>query len=252
MSKLLNALAERLYPGELYCVCCGKIIDWSRPYGLCDNCMENIKWTKGRLCSKCGKMLSPSNQGKVCCNCRANNHSFDRGFACTEYGMYDRSLVFALKSGEKPAIARILGEIMADRMLSEFTKAELRNRYDLLVPVPVTEERILTRGYNQAALISEYFAEKTGLAYNGEILYRKQDTAKMKGLTPTERRINVRGSFDIIKSKKDCVYNASCLIIDDIITTGATADEMAMVLKNNGANRIDILSFANGADVIKS
>lgn len=253
--NLMEMLAERIYPGELYCLCCGKAIDWSRPYGLCDNCMTNMKWATGRICKKCGKLLSENNPEDICYNCRAIAHKFNRGYTCTEYGEIGRAMVYALKYDEKPAIARSIGEIMADRMLSEFTKEELAARYNLLVPVPVAAERLATRGYNQAALIAEFFAEKTGLPYSGEVLKRCNETAKLKGLTPAERRMSLHDSFALIAgsaARPNPVIGASCLIIDDIMTTGATADEIAGVLYNNGATNVDFLSFASGADVIKS
>ena len=137
-------------------------------------------------------------------------------------------------------------------MLQEYSTNELSARYDLLVPVPISRDRLYTRGYNQAALIAEYFAERTCLAYNGEILRRIKDTDKMKGLTPAERRRNIRGSFGIIPGREKLVKGANCLVIDDIQTTGATADEVASVLLENGAKNVEFLSFASGADVIKS
>lgn len=274
----MEMLAERIYPGELYCLCCGKAIDWSRPYGLCDSCMTNMKWATGRLCKKCGKLLSDNNPEDICYNCRAIAHSFNRGYTCTEYGEVGRAMVYALKYDEKPAIARSIGEIMADRMLSEFTKEELASRYDLLVPVPVASQRLATRGYNQAALIAEFFADNTGLPFRGEVMRRCKETTAMKGLTPAERRRNLSGSFALISGANGSalshalaegfalspalaggsaldstpVTGASCLIVDDIMTTGATADEIATVLYSGGAANVDFLSFASGADVIKS
>ncbi len=252
IKKFFNELAERLYPGELYCLCCGKAIDWSRPYSMCDSCREAIKWTRGRLCRRCGKMLSPNNTEDLCYNCRANEHIFDHGYSCSEYDAHDRSLVYSLKYDEKPEIARIIGAVMADRMLSEFTKEELIGKYNLLVPIPISDERRSIRGYNQAALIAEYFAEKTGLPYYGEVLKRQRETSAMKGLTPAERKLNLVGSFALLERARDRVEDSSCLIIDDIVTTGATVDAAASVLKANGANNVDFASFASGADVIKS
>lgn len=252
IKNILSELAERIYPGELYCHCCGKAIDWSRPYGLCDDCMRGIRWTNGRRCNRCGKLLSDNNPDDVCYNCKANSHTFDHGFTCTEYDAHDRSMVYSMKYDDKPAIARALGEIMADRMLSEFTPAELQDRYDMLVPIPISDDRRSIRGYNQAALLAEFFAEKTGLNYSGEILTRTKETTAMKGLTPDERRLNLQGCFGLRRGTEREIRGASCLVIDDIVTTGATVDAAAAVLKENGARNVDFLSFASGADVIKS
>lgn len=249
---ILKSILEALYPDNLYCHCCGKIIDWSRAYGLCDKCMEQIKWVGDRRCVKCGKILSENNPLDICYNCKENKHVFRRGFTCSEYGNINRSMIYSLKYDEKPAISRAIGEIMADRMLSEYTMSELRERYSLLVPVPVSVERMQTRGYNQAALIAEYFAKGTGLTFDGEILERCRSTEAMRGLTPEQRRLNIHGSIQVLEYMKDRVLNADCLIVDDIMTTGTTADEIATVLYHNGAHSVDFISFANGADVIKS
>lgn len=250
--RLLDKFLELVYPDALYCNCCGKVIDWSRPYGLCDTCMRSIRWATGRLCDRCGKILSQSNPGETCFNCRANPHSFSHGYTCTEYNVQTRAMVYNLKYNNNPAVARSLGSILADRMLQDFTSSELAETYDLLVPVPISAERRLQRGYNRAALICEYFADAARLPYCGEVLERVEETRAMKGLTPPERRRNMKNCFDIRPGFRDRIDGAVCLIIDDIVTTGATADEIAALLLASGAARADILSFASGADVIKS
>lgn len=196
--------------------------------------------------------MSDNNPLTICYNCKENKHVFRRGFSCSEYGSINRSMIYSLKYDEKPEIARAIGEIMADRMLSEFTAEELQQRYDLIVPVPIAGDRMSVRGYNQAALIAEFFADKSGLKYDGEVLIRRAHTEAMKGLTPEQRRLNLQDSFEVIGYMKAGIIGADCLIVDDIMTTGATADAIATVLYQNGANAVDILSFANGADVIKS
>ena len=248
----IRSIFNLLYPDNLYCHCCGKIIDWSRTYGLCDNCMTQIKWVGERRCVKCGKVLSENNPLDICYNCKEHEHVFRQGFTCTEYGTINRSMIYSLKYDDKPAVSRDIGTIMADRMLSEFTPSELGKRYTLIVPVPLSRERMLNRGYNQAAMIAEEFAKKTGLPYDGEVLERCKYTEAMRGLTPEQRRLNLKGSFEVINYMKNRVNDADCLVIDDIMTTGTTADEIARLLYQEGANSVDFLSFANGADVIKS
>lgn len=250
-NRIWEGLLDRLYPSGLYCISCRKIIDQSRGYGLCNECMDNIKWSTGRLCDKCGKPLSVNNPGYRCFNCREHAHEFDHGYTCTEYGANERSIVFAMKYDDRPDMARYIGRMMADRMLAEFGPDELAARYDLLVPVPVSDRRRNDRGYNQAELLAKFYAEETGTDFNGEILCRIRETGKMKGLSPAERRENVRGCFAVREGMEKLIEGASCLVIDDIYTTGATIDEIAVILKASGAQRVDFLSFANGADVVK-
>lgn len=242
---------DRIYPSGLYCICCGKIIDDTRRYSLCNECMSAVKWAVGRTCSKCGKPLSPNDPREICFNCTEHRHDFDRGFTCAEYGAHERSIVYSLKYDDRPDIASRIAEMMADRMNAEFGVNSLASRYDLLVPVPVSTRRKGIRGYNQAKLISMHFSENTGVPFKGEILKRTRDTIAMKSLTPDERRLNIRGSFELKPAAIRIVKDAKCLIVDDIYTTGATIDETARVLKDSGALTADFLSFANGADVVK-
>ena len=257
INRIWNEILDRVYPPDLYCISCGKIIDDTRPYRLCDDCREIIRWTTGRCCRKCGKPLTDNNPTDTCFSCREHEHEYDRGFSCAEYGAHERAIIFNLKYNDKLHIAQSVGRMMADRMLAEFSADELAVRYDTLVPVPLTKEKRLKRGYNQSSLICRWLSEYTGIPYDrkshhGELLERTKETAAMKGLSPDERRANVRGSFAVIDSCAHKLKDASCLIVDDIYTTGATVDEISRVLHAAGASRIDVLTFAAGADVVKA
>ena len=266
MLRLLKVMAEDaldlVYPPALYCICCGKIIDETRPYRLCNDCMDGMKWATEQTCAKCGKRLSAVNPGRICFSCREHPHQFDRGFTCAEYGTHERAMVFALKYNGRSDIAETIGEIMADRMLSEFGQEELSDMYDLVLPVPVHPHKKRTRGYNQAALIAESFCSRTGLKCNDSILIRVRETHVMRSLGPDQRRENIRGAFALKRSGERETAGKRILLIDDIYTTGATVDEIASLLKHPGssggkdpgagAERVDFLSFASGADVVKT
>jgi ComF family protein len=262
LNRIAGAALDLIYPPALYCVCCGKIIDETRCYRLCNECMDGMKWIGERTCTRCGKRLSDINPGELCFSCRENPHNFDRGFTCAEYGTHERALVFALKYDDRPDIADTIGEIMADRMLSEFTADELAGRYDLVLPVPVHPRKLRIRGYNQAALIAARFAGLTGLRTEDDVITRTKETHVMKSLSPDQRRENIRGAFAIRNHRRHEIEGRNILLIDDIYTTGATVDEIASLLKEpwedmegnirSGAASVDVLTFAAGADVIKA
>lgn len=260
---MIDALLDLLYPKDLYCICCGKIIDWSRTYRLCDDCMKSIKWNTGRVCEKCGKKLSDNNPRDICFDCSANRHEFRKGYSCAEYGTHERYIVMGFKYGNKLHIGETIGEMLTDRMQALIGKEELRFAYDLLVPVPISHKKELVRGFNQSQLIAAHFAEKSKLklknvTYSGnkiklnEPLIRTKDTSAMKGLNPTERKENIKDCFDIKPVYTEKVKGSNCLVVDDIYTTGATIDEISSTLYKMGAKNVDFLSFASGADVIKS
>ena len=250
--EIISGALDLLYPPSLYCICCGKIIDETRTYRLCNECMDGMKWIGTRVCAKCGKKLSDSNPSDTCFNCRAHKHSFDHGYTCTEYGTHERAMVFALKYDGRADIADTIGEIMADRMLSEFTTEELSSMYDAVLPVPVHLSKREKRGYNQAALIARAFAARTGLRADDGVLIRTRETHVMRSLGPDQRRENIRGAFSIRPRSLGEIPGRKVLLVDDIYTTGATIDEISLVLKDGGASRVDFLSFASGADMVKS
>ena len=257
MRKIGSGALDLLYPMSLYCVSCGKIIDASRTYRLCNECMEAAKWITDRHCSKCGRPLSENDPGEKCFGCSgagasAMVRSFDKGHACAGYGAVEQSLIFAFKYGSRSDIGVTLGEIMYDRMLAEYEADELAGMYDMVIPVPVSRAKKRKRGFNHADIMAESFAERAGLRCDSGVIIRTRDTAPMKGLGPEERRINIEGAFEIRKRKLPAVRGADILLVDDIFTTGATIDEIASLLKDAGASRVDFLAYAGGRDMISS
>ena len=250
ISKIINEVADLVYPPGLYCNCCGKITDPGRTYGLCNDCMRDMRWITGRACAKCGKALGETDPGAICHYCKSHEHFFDKGYACCEYGMHEKTLLYELKYASRGDIGVKLGEAAYDRMAAELGEEELRDAYDLVLPVPLYKERKMRRGFNQAELMAREFSERSGIACDDEILFRTRPTEAMKGLGPSERRANIQGAFSVNEEKSPVLAGARTLVIDDIFTTGATLDEIARVLKEAGASRVDTLVFAAGADYL--
>lgn len=235
----LKMLSDLVFPGNIYCICCGSIIDKSMTYSLCSTCMENIHWNTGRKCRKCGKAIYDACRGGLCYDCMENEHIFDKGISCTDYGLYERSILMDFKYGNKPYIGRKLAEIYADRIACEDLK------YDIIVPVPIHDERMMERGYNQAEIITKVLAKICNVEYNGNALKRTGKTVAMRSLSPFERRENLKGAFEVLSAERKAIEGKNILLIDDIYTTGATADECAAVLKEAGSNEVYIFSFAS-------
>ena len=257
LRRIGNEMLDLVYPPGLYCICCGKIIDQSRTYRLCNGCMENMSWITERHCSKCGRPLAETDPGEKCFGCTQREasgqpHIFDKGHACTGYGACAQSVIFALKYGGRADIGDTLGEVLYDRMLAEYGPDRLAALYDIVTPIPVHMDKQKKRGFNHADLIGKGFAKRAGLNYDAGVLVRTRYTVPMKGLGTEERRANVSGAFSIKSSRLPKIKGASVLLIDDIFTTGATIDEIAGVLKDAGASRVDFLAFAGADDIIPS
>ena len=253
--RIGNEMLDLVYPPGLYCICCGKIIDDSRPYRLCNDCMRSMKWNTGRHCVRCGRPLAETDPGKHCFGCAqteaaGQDRNFDKGYACTGYGACAQSVIFALKYGGRADIGAVLGEVLYDYMLTEYTEDELAVRYDIVIPVPIHADKLKKRGFNHAELIGRSFADRAGLLFDPGALVRTRGTVPMKGLGPEERRANIRGAFAIRNSRLPLIQGSRILLIDDIFTTGATIDEIAQILKDAGASRVDFLAFAAAGDMI--
>lgn len=231
-----------LYPPCIYCISCGSIIDATREYALCDQCMESFHWTGTKTCSKCGKIVAEDYRHTLCYDCRSFGHDFDKGFTCVQYGLYERGVLMDFKYRGKSYIGRALGDILYDRMSIEDI------RFDLVVPVPLYRKKQNRRGYNQAAVMARRFAVRCGKPFAPDLLCRIGETAPMKGLGAFERHENLRGAIAVSVSNHYCLEGQNILLIDDIYTTGSTLDECSRILHQAGAGKVYVLTFACGAN----
>ena len=202
---------------SLYCISCGKIIDDSRTYRLCNECMEAANWVTERHCTKCGRPLADTDPGGRCFSCSSSGeeqHSFDKAHACAGYGAVEQAVIFAFKYGSRSDIGGTLGEILCDRMASEYGEDVLAGMYDMVIPVPIYITKKKKRGFNHAELMAEGFSKRAGLAYAPGIVIRTRDTAPMKGLGPQERRANINGAFEIRERKRPLISGKSILLIE--------------------------------------
>lgn len=257
---LLNGLDEAVFPSNIYCLVCGAMIDETRPYSLCDDCVRKMHWINEgktedgsvqRVCAKCGKALLPTYHGDLCYDCMSRKHYFEKGFSCLTYGLHERELMMDLKYNGKSYIATKMGELMFDRMAKEIMSGNLA--IDLICSVPVSATRLRKRGYNQAELMAKAFVKRWNQVakapvYNGNVLYRTKDTQMLRGLNPAERRLAMEGAFAVKYAEKQTLQGANILLIDDIYTTGATADACSKALLENGAANVFLLTLASGGN----
>lgn len=241
---MVTGLAEAVFPPNIYCIACGSVIDGSRYYSLCDYCIEKFQWLEGKLCRKCGKMLEDGYRHLLCYDCRRLEHSFDRGFTCARYSLYERSLMMDHKYRGKSHMGRQLGDILYDRMMLEKDIS-----VDIIVPVPVHSSRKRSRGYNQAELMALQLARRWEVPLKKNLLIRTRRTKAMKGLSFYERRDNVEDAFSFFSERQSNIAGRNILLVDDIYTTGSTFDSCSRVLKSGGAGKVYVLTFAAGGNV---
>lgn len=243
LQKLFEGLLELIYPSNIYCISCGNIIDDTRPYSLCDSCVRTLHWNNQRSCSKCGKILREDYQPSLCTDCLILKHSFEKGFACIEYGNAERDLIHNFKYKDKAYLGRKLSEMMYDRI--DVEDLEL----DLLIPVPMHKKKQNKRGYNQSEILAKGLSKAMKIPCHNNLLIREQNTEPMSSLDAEARRENVKNAFTVPARWVTMVQGKNILLVDDIFTTGSTADACSGVLLKNGANKVYIFCLAAGANM---
>jgi ComF family protein len=173
-------------------------------------------------------------------------HQFIKGFTCARYGLYERVLMMDYKYHDKAWIGRKVGDVLADRMQSESF------RPDLVVSVPIHKDREAKRGYNQVELMAGQYARLAELTVDSRMLIRTKNTLPMRNLGVSERIDNVRDAFSIRRGRESILAGKIILLIDDIYTTGSTADSCTQTLLQGGAKEVWLLTFASGSNVIPS
>ena len=174
----------------------------------------------------------------VCGVCRRRRPRFAYARAAARYGGLVREAIHALKFGGRRGLAEPLGELVAGIGLSALPGAAP----DLLVPVPLHRRRERERGYNQALLLSRHLERAWGVPVNADVLVRRGATVPQADLDAPARRRNVRGAFAV--TRPEAIVGRHVVLVDDVLTTGATAGECARCLSRAGASVVGVLTIA--------
>ena len=234
---MLDRVLSLLYPKR--CPVCDDIVI---PKGsmVCDSCKDILQPVKPPLCYKCGRQII-SEDLEYCDTCSNYNFSFERAFSLWPYN----NTVKASLSNFKYKGRREFADYYAQKLYEHFAPLITKLDIDIIVPVPIHTDRLKTRGFNQSALIAFKLAEKAGLPIADDYLLRKKNTLAQKNLDYIARRANLREAFSINKNSKYYgIYLKNVLLLDDIYTTGSTADACAKVLKEAGSDRVYVLCAA--------
>lgn len=208
---------------------------------VCANCWSKIKRNIPPFCSSCGRHLDKKNVSKnICPVCARAELHFDRAFSPCIYEGPVRDLIHNFKYKGKDHLGGVLS-----RLLTEFIKEySLPLKYmDLIVPIPLHTAKMREREFNQSHILGSFISEEFNIPLAPDALRRHRFTCSQAGLEPHSRFNNVRGCF--LTDKKITLKNKNILLIDDVLTTGATSSEAARTLKESGANVVFALALAN-------
>ena len=216
-----------IYPER--CIFCGEVI---RPLTLCcEMCRRTIRVVKPPLCRYCGK-------SKKDCDCKRRRHIYERVIApfYSDDGAVHKGLIRLKRRDDPRAI-----NYYADQMLAAFRREFGQSAPHAVTFVPITADVKAERGYNQSELLAEAFAEKLSVPCF-PLLRKLYETRPQKGLFAWQRSGNVLGVFDV--TDREAVAGKTIVLVDDVLTTGATLDECCKMLKLYGAFRVFCVTVA--------
>jgi ComF family protein len=234
----LTALADLLLPPV--CVSCRKRVG---AHGLlCGGCWSRIDFIVPPLCARLGVPL-PYDSGAPSLSAAAiaDPPVYDRARAAARYSSTMRDLIQGFKYGDRHEGVPLFARWMAG------AGAELLADADVIVPVPLYRSRLWSRRFNQSAMLAQAVGAMTSVPVDCFLLARVKPTRAQVGLTAAQRRKNVAGAFRVTAAN-GTLRGKRVVVIDDVITTGATAAACARVLKRAGAARVDILALARAVE----
>ena len=202
-------------------------------HSFCAGCWTKVEFLGEGGCSICGLPLQATELDQ-CAVCAAQPPLIAKTRSAVAYDDLSRGLAIRLKYGRKVAIARTMARYMAPLVS---LSADM-----VLIPVPLHPSRLWWRGFNQSALVAREIARRLAVDHDPFALRRVKRTPPLKGMSPTQRRQAVSGAFKVVG--RAAIAGKSVVLVDDVLTTGSTADACARVLTRAGAKRVELISWA--------
>jgi len=235
LSQLLGVALDALLPAR--CLACGGLVH--DPGALCPACWDAISFLGPPLCACCGLPFEVEvGEGTLCGGCIDRPPPWRRARAVLRYDDSAKGLILRFKHADRcdaaPAFARWMARA-GSHLLADA---------DVIAPVPLHRWRLLRRRYNQAALLAMALGRQSRVTAIPDLLVRRRATPSQGNLGRDARLRNVRGAFAVRPSLVGLVAGRNVLLVDDVLTTGATVGECVRVLKAAGAGAVDVLTLA--------
>ncbi|HEX3048929.1 MAG TPA: ComF family protein [Bacillota bacterium] len=239
LHHLGNGLVDLLFPPRNFCPVCGQ--EERVRNGLGKNCLARISLIQPPVCCKCGRpQRLAAAERDVCWQCASTTYYFSTARAVALYEGLLREILADLKYRYRPDLGAVLGILMKEwiKLHKDF------QNINLIIPIPINHQKLMERGYNQAELLAKPLQRYLGISLKTNIIVRDKITRSQNELNKEERFSNIKDAFRVINS--EALAQAKVLLIDDILTTGATASEAARILLRAGASDVKVLTLAAG------
>lgn len=234
----LAPLVDLVFPPR--CPLCGSAI--STQTGLCAACWAELAIPGEPACITCGRPFGEGiPQGTICAPCLGTPPRHDGIAAATLYNDTSRKLVLALKHGNRISLAPMMAGLMAARLGMVGSDWQV-------VPVPLHRWRLWKRGYNQAAELAREIARHTGARLAVDALVRRKATPSLGGLGKKARKRALTGAIAVNPGQVSRLKGRSIVLVDDVLTSGATSDACVSALKRAGAGKVVVACFARVLD----
>lgn len=238
----LTELVNFLYPPR--CAACAAPLDISAAFRVCGECLDRAERIPEPRCEICGAPLESSVSGETrCARCIAHRPAFGRARALARYRSSaedEPGTLPALLRRHKYGLDQAAGRALAEYIDGEFPF--IPSDYDVVVPIPLHRRRLWWRGFNQAALLAAEVAHRIGLPLDAASVVRSRFTPPQTARDHDDRRRNVARAFMV--RRPTSIRGRRVLLVDDVMTTGATADECARVIVAAGAISVDVFTLA--------
>lgn len=218
------------------CLKCAARVDSA--HAICPDCWKDIQFLTDPRCIVCGYPFGLemgtdySLIGESACGaCQNVKRSFTKAVSALRYDDDSRQMIIGFKHHDRLEYAKYFSNLL------KFAAADLIEKSDLIVPVPLHNRRLIQRRYNQSAVLSQMLARETHIRHEPQLLQRTKNTPPQQG-NINKRSLNVRGAFKVSNRHKHLIKEKSILLIDDVYTTGATVENCAKALKHAGAEEV--------------
>lgn len=210
---------------------------------LCEVCWNKIEHNLPPFCRICGKHLPAKAQGQafICTDCQRSSYFFKKARSVCVYDGVIKDCIHLFKYKSKLSLVKPLGKLAVD-FAHNFLDME---NIDLILPVPLASSKLRQRQFNQARLLAKSLSCAFSKELKDNLLIKIKPGVAQVNLSRQERLKNVRGSFKV--KHQLLLKNKKVLLVDDVLTTAATANECARMLKEAGANRVDVFTLARSA-----